>query len=232
MFFDDSAQALARDVPAVGLFRGAENAADQEAVPSARLARKAAEINASTFKRLLDVVGAAGLLLVLAPVLILIAIAVKLESKGPVLFRQKRYGVGREIFTLMKFRSMTVMETHGAFKQVSAGDNRITRVGAFLRRTSLDELPQLFNVVRGEMSLVGPRPPLPEEVERYSGYELLRLQVKPGCTGLWQVSGRNRLHFTEMVEMDLDYIERRSVWLDIKLIARTVVVMFKAKDAY
>lgn len=122
-------------------------------------------------------------------------------------------------------------EMEGAVFKIK-NDPRITRVGRFLRKTSLDELPQLINVLRGEMSLVGPRPPLPEEVERYSSYDLLRLQVKPGCTGLWQVSGRNRLHFAEMVEMDLDYIERRSVWLDIKLIAKTVIVMFKAKDAY
>jgi len=195
-------------------------------------------------KRMLDLVLTSAALPPLAPFLLLIALAVKLEEpSSPALYTQTRLGKDGKPFRIYKFRSMVgdaekqlerikhLNEMEGAVFKIK-NDPRITRVGRFLRKTSLDELPQLFNVVRGDMSLVGPRPPLPEEVERYSGYELLRLQVKPGCTGLWQVSGRNRLHFTEMVEMDLDYIERRSVWLDIKLIARTVVVMFKAKDAY
>ena len=236
MFFDDSAQALAQDVPAVGLFRGAENAADQEAVPSARLARKAAEINASTFKRLLDVVGAAGLLLVLAPVLILIAIAVKLESKGPVLCRQKRYGVGREIFTLMKFRSMTVMETHGAFKQVSAGDNRITRVGAFLRRTSLDELPQLFNVLKGDMSLVGPRPhavPMDDTFGRILPNYADRHLVRPGLTGLAQIEGhRGPTDAMNKIQMrlrcDRAYIRKWTPLYDVKILLLTPTSLLHA----
>ncbi len=195
-------------------------------------------------KRIVDLVLTSAALPFLAPFMLLIALAVKLEKpSGPVLYAQTRLGKDGKPFRIYKFRSMIgdaekqldrirhLNEVEGAMFKIK-NDPRITRTGRFLRKTSLDELPQLFNVLRGDMSLVGPRPPLPEEVERYTGYDLLRLQVKPGCTGLWQVSGRNRLHFAEMVEMDLDYIERRSVWLDFKLIMRTVVVMLRAKDAY
>ncbi|MFB9278549.1 sugar transferase [Cohnella cellulosilytica] len=195
-------------------------------------------------KRIVDLVLTSAALPLLAPFMLLIALAVKLEEpSSPALYTQTRLGKDGKPFRIYKFRSMIggaekqmdrirhLNEVEGAMFKIK-NDPRITRTGRFLRKTSLDELPQLFNVLRGDMSLVGPRPPLPEEVERYTGYDLLRLQVKPGCTGLWQVSGRNRLHFAEMVEMDLDYIERRSVWLDFKLILKTVVVMFKAKDAY
>ena len=111
-------------------------------------------------------------------------------------------------------------------------DPRITRIGKFIRKTSFDELPQLWNVIRGEMSLVGPRPPLPREVAEYSNYDKLRLQVTPGCTGLWQVSGRNNLNFDEMLKLDLEYIEHRSLWLDIKVMLKTVKIMILPNSAY
>ncbi|GIO68378.1 hypothetical protein J21TS3_31990 [Paenibacillus cookii] len=111
-------------------------------------------------------------------------------------------------------------------------DPRITKVGKFIRKTSIDELPQLWNVIRGEMSLVGPRPPLPREVELYSNYDKLRLKVSPGCTGLWQVSGRSNLSFDEMIELDLEYIESRGLWLDVKLILRTIKIMIFPNSAY
>jgi Sugar transferases involved in lipopolysaccharide synthesis len=195
-------------------------------------------------KRIVDLAFTSAALPLLSPFLLLIALAVKLEEpSSPALYVQTRLGKDGKPFRIYKFRSMVgdadkqldrirhLNEIEGAMFKIK-DDPRITKLGRFLRKTSLDELPQLFNVMRGDMSLVGPRPPLPEEVQRYSGYDHLRLQVKPGCTGLWQVSGRNRLHFPEMVKMDLDYIERRSIWLDMKLIAKTVIVMLRSKDAY
>lgn len=195
-------------------------------------------------KRIVDLAFTSAALPLLSPFLLLIALAVKLEEpSSSALYVQTRLGKDGKPFRIYKFRSMVgdadkqldrirhLNEIEGAMFKIK-DDPRITKLGRFLRKTSLDELPQLFNVMRGDMSLVGPRPPLPEEVQRYSGYDHLRLQVKPGCTGLWQVSGRNRLHFPEMVKMDLDYIERRSIWLDMKLIAKTVIVMLRSKDAY
>lgn len=178
------------------------------------------------------------------PVCLIVAAAIKAEApSGPIFYAQTRLGKDGKPFRIYKFRSMIpgaermldklrhLNELQGAMFKIK-NDPRVTRVGRFIRRTSLDELPQLFNVLRGDMSLVGPRPPLPSEVEEYTSYELLRLRAKPGCTGLWQVNGRNRLHFAEMVEMDIDYIERCSFRLDLKLIFKTLIVMFRAKDAY
>lgn len=195
-------------------------------------------------KRAMDLAGAGCGLIVLSPVLILLAIAIKLEdSKGPVLFYQTRVGKNGRDFRMYKFRSMVTdaekllntllgqNEIKGSMFKIKE-DPRITRIGRFIRRTSLDELPQLFNVLRGDMSLVGPRPPLPREVATYDAYDKQRLHVTPGCTGLWQVSGRNRLSFKEMVELDLDYIKRRSIWLDCWIIARTVGEVFGSKNAY
>ena len=194
-------------------------------------------------KRLLDVVGAAVLLVLAAPLGLLIALAIRLDSPGEILLRQERCGYRGRRFTCLKFRSMRENadpEPHRAYVRelMSAGgghanggvfklvnDQRVTRVGAFLRRTSLDELPQLWNVLAGEMSLVGPRPPLPYEVELYDERQHGRLACKPGLTGLWQVSGRNQVSYRDMCEIDLDYIRDWSLWLDISILLRTPQVV-------
>lgn len=217
------------------IFGAAKVLTSQETgVVSARLVTKAAEINGSLFKRILDVVGAAGLLIVFSPILLMIAVAVRLESKGPILFRQKRYGIDRKIFTLYKFRSMRVMETHGAFKQVSAGDARITRVGAFLRRTSLDELPQLFNVIKGDMSLVGPRPhavPMDDTFGRILPNYIDRHLVRPGLTGLAQIEGhRGPTDAMNKIQMrlrcDRAYIRKWTPLYDVKILLMTPTSLF------
>jgi exopolysaccharide biosynthesis polyprenyl glycosylphosphotransferase len=196
-------------------------------------------------KRLMDITGSLFLLLLLSPVLFLIAAAVKLTSRGPVLFRQQRIGEHGTPFTFLKFRSMYVnndASQHREYvRQLIAGqaakhpangagdgvfkltnDPRITTVGNFLRRTSLDELPQFINVLRGEMSLVGPRPPVPYEVEAYAIWHRRRvLEAKPGITGLWQVQGRSRVGFDEMVRLDLRYARDCSPWLDLKILWQT-----------
>jgi exopolysaccharide biosynthesis polyprenyl glycosylphosphotransferase len=184
-------------------------------------------------KRVIDLVASVVLLVVLAPVLGLIALVVKFDSKGSVLFRQERIGLHGRTFALLKFRTMGsdaeeqleqlrgLNEVDGqAFKLED--DPRITRVGRFLRRSSLDELPQLINVMRGEMSLVGPRPPLPGEVAEYDIWHRRRLSMKPGMTGLWQVAARNERKFDRRVERDLEYIDSWSLWLDVKIMLRTV----------
>jgi exopolysaccharide biosynthesis polyprenyl glycosylphosphotransferase len=184
-------------------------------------------------KRVVDFVGAAILMIALSPVMAILALAVRLDSKGPILFRQERVGVHGRPVMLLKFRSMCAdaeekledlkeqNEINGfAFKL--ANDPRTTRVGRFLRRSSLDELPQLWNVLNGQMSLVGPRPPLPTEVAQYDVWHRRRLSMKPGMTGLWQVGSRRSAEFDHWVERDLEYIDSWSLWLDIKIIARTV----------
>lgn len=198
----------------------------------------------SRAKRLLDLVGAAVLFVIALPLGLLIGLAIRLDSPGPVLFRQRRVGLGGREFTMLKFRSMSDQcgdaphreyvkglvngqeeTTHdGVYKLVN--DPRVTRVGGWLRRTSLDELPQLVNVLRGEMSLVGPRPPLPYEVAEYDETQRLRLTCRPGVTGLWQVSGRNALSYRGMVELDLEYIRRWNLGLDVKILLHTVPVVF------
>jgi lipopolysaccharide/colanic/teichoic acid biosynthesis glycosyltransferase len=194
-------------------------------------------------KRALDVILSGALLLVSTPVLIAIAIAIKLTSRGPILFRQERVGCGAVPFTVLKFRTMrhgapdhvhrmfvTGMITSGVTSLDGApsggtfkltGDARITRIGRILRRTSLDELPQLINVLRGDMSLVGPRPPLAYEVDRYESWQRERLSVLPGITGLWQVSGRNRLSYVEMCRLDVDYVRDWSFGRDLAILVRT-----------
>lgn len=205
-------------------------------------------------KRCIDVVGSIVLLLLLSPLLLLIACAVKFTSKGPVLFRQTRLGHFGEGFTFLKFRSMhaeTNQEIHHEYikrfindqtdSQEQRGtqsvyklenDPRITKVGAFLRRTSLDELPQFLNVLTGKMSLVGPRPPLPYEFSSYQIWHRRRLFVKPGITGSWQVDGRSRVKFDEMVRMDLRYVDKWSLWLDIKILLRTPRAVLTGDGAY
>ncbi|HEY1167873.1 MAG TPA: sugar transferase [Candidatus Limnocylindrales bacterium] len=184
-------------------------------------------------KRLIDIIGATVLMVVLSPLMAVLGLAIKLDSKGPVLFRQERVGLHGRPIRVLKFRSMSAdaeqrlgalrdhNEINGhAFKL--ANDPRTTRVGRFLRRLSLDELPQLWNVLRGQMSLVGPRPPLPGEVANYDTWHRRRLSMKPGMTGLWQVGARRSPEFDHWVQQDLEYIDSWSLWLDFKIIARTV----------
>jgi lipopolysaccharide/colanic/teichoic acid biosynthesis glycosyltransferase len=188
-------------------------------------------------KRLLDLVLSLSSLILLAAPLALIAIIVKLDSPGPVLFGQPRVGKRGRTFTMLKFRSMRRHSDQGYHLQQSArwfegtpgvdgyktaSDPRITRVGRLLRRTSIDELPQLLNVVRGEMSLVGPRPMMPYDRPHYKDWYYERERVSPGITGLWQVSGRHRISAEAMMELDVRYVRERSLWLDLKILVRTV----------
>ena len=178
-------------------------------------------------RRLRDVVGAAAALALASPVLAAAAVAIKLEDRGPVLYRQRRVGQDGREFELLKLRTMVVgAETQGAGWAVNRGDPRITRVGRLLRRLSLDELPQLWNVVRGEMSLIGPRPTLAYQVERYTPRQRRRLEVKPGITGWAQVHGRAALPWDERIELDVWYVEHRSAWVDLKILARTPAALF------
>ncbi|GAC91764.1 putative colanic biosynthesis UDP-glucose lipid carrier transferase [Anoxybacillus ayderensis] len=165
------------------------------------------------------------------------------DPKGPVFFKQIRVGKDGKQFYMYKFRSMvtdaeTKLQELLKYNEVSGAmfkmknDPRVTKVGRFIRKTSIDELPQLWNVLKGEMSLVGPRPPLPREVAQYTEYDKQRLLVTPGCTGLWQVSGRNDLGFNEMVELDLKYIRERSILYDLKIILKTIKIMIKPNSAY
>jgi len=194
-------------------------------------------------KRAIDVVAALLLLLVLSPVLALIALIIKIDSRGPVIFRQTRCGKDGKLFTFYKFRGMVadaearqaefdhLNEAQGPIFKMKH-DPRVTRVGRVLRRTSLDELPQLWNVLRGEMSLVGPRPPLPSEVAKYEPWHHSRLAVKPGLTGLWQVSGRSLLGFDQMVRLDIAYIARWSLLLDLRILLKTVLTVLFMDGAY
>jgi exopolysaccharide biosynthesis polyprenyl glycosylphosphotransferase len=195
------------------------------------------------WKRTTDVVGAFIGLLVLAPVMLAVAIAVLVDSPGGPLFRQTRVGLGGRSFTCWKFRSMRadadkireeLLEHNEAtgliFKMKD--DPRITRCGRVIRKTSLDELPQLWNVLRGDMSLVGPRPPLVSEVVQYEEHHLGRLTVTPGITGLWQVTSRNRHDFEEMVQLDVEYAKRMSFWFDITIYLRTISTVLKGSGSY
>jgi len=169
-------------------------------------------------------------LIILSPFLILIAIAIKLDSEGPVLFIQTRAGKDGKPFRVYKFRTMVKnAEEKGPGYFVEKNDSRITRVGSFLRKYSLDELPQLINVLKGEMSLVGPRPTLMYQVEEYDDYQWRRLEVKPGITGWAQVNGRNELTWPEKIKHDVWYVDNRSFWLDLKIIFMTFRVVFTDK---
>lgn len=200
-------------------------------------------------KRCVDLVGALIGVVVAGPVMLLVALAVKIESRGPVFFRQERIGTGGRRFKVWKFRTMRDGAPDVAHRELISkllrgeedaaahvatrsgpiyklvNDERVTRLGQFLRRTSLDELPQLFNVLRGEMSLVGPRPPIGYECEAYDHWQFDRLRVRPGITGLWQVSGRNRLTYRQMCELDVEYVRRWSLWLDLRILLKTIPVV-------
>lgn len=195
-------------------------------------------------KRSLDILGAGLGLFLLSPLLILLGLIIKFEDKkASIFFSQDRVGLNGETFKMYKFRSMVSdaeerlaallhqNETTGAMFKM-ANDPRVTKVGRFIRKTSLDELPQLWNVLKGEMSLVGPRPPLPREVSEYTSYDLQRLSVVPGCTGLWQVSGRSNIGFKEMVDLDIFYIKNRSIKSDVIIIFRTLYQIFYSRGAF
>lgn len=195
-------------------------------------------------KRGFDKIAACVGLSLLSPFLLATAAVIKLEDRqAPVLYSQIRVGKNGKTFRMYKFRSM-VQDAEQQFDQVAGlneksgamfkmkNDPRVTRVGKWLRKTSIDELPQLWNVLRGEMSLVGPRPPLPRELMYYREYDFQRLTVTPGCTGLWQVSGRSSVDFEEMVELDLQYIRHCSFWFDLLIIIRTFKLLFGSRNAF
>jgi lipopolysaccharide/colanic/teichoic acid biosynthesis glycosyltransferase len=220
------------------------HAIDERPVLPGRIVLRAVTIA----RRLLDLLGATLAILLLAPLILAIALAVRIDSRGPALFRQRRVGRGKRPFTVLKFRTMYTnadeqkhreyvrhlidgrqprKSPSGLYKLY--GDDRVTRVGRFLRRWSLDELPQLWNVLRGDMSLAGPRPVLAYEVEVYPAWYDERFAVKPGMTGLWQVSGRNERTYEEMVRLDIEYVRRRSLRLDLWILIRTVLVVLGRK---
>jgi len=175
----------------------------------------------------MDVVVAGLGLIVSSPLLALAALAIKLEDRGPVLYRQQRVGKDGADFELLKLRTMVVgAEKIGAGLAVNRGDSRITRTGRLLRRLSLDELPQLWNILRGDMSIVGPRPTLRHQVDSYTPHQRRRLEVKPGLTGWAQVNGRAALPWDERIELDVWYVEHRSFWLDLRILARTPFALF------
>jgi lipopolysaccharide/colanic/teichoic acid biosynthesis glycosyltransferase len=201
-------------------------------------------------KRILDIMFTLLILLPLCIVIAVVAVFIRIDSAGPILFRQKRVGRNGVEFNILKFRSMYINSDDSRHREAiakfmkgqrlgesaannlsykDADDPRVTKVGRFLRKTSIDELPQFFNVLRGEMTLVGPRPPLPYEVDCYSPHEMLRLSGKPGLTGPWQVYARSQVPFQHMVEMDIDYLQRQTLWEDLKLIALTVPVMVQGR---
>jgi lipopolysaccharide/colanic/teichoic acid biosynthesis glycosyltransferase len=184
-------------------------------------------------RRSLDVVVSATVLMLASPVLLAAMIAIRLESPGPVIYRQRRAGLEGHPFDVLKLRTMVSGAEHiGAGLAVDANDTRITRVGALLRRTSLDELPNLLNVLRGEMSLIGPRPTLPVQVQQYSERQWGRLAVKPGMTGWAQVNGRASLPWSERIELDLWYIEHRSLALDLRILVRTLAMVLGGSGIY
>jgi exopolysaccharide biosynthesis polyprenyl glycosylphosphotransferase len=193
-------------------------------------------------KRVLDVVLSSVLLLVMLPVFLVTAVCIKVSSGGPVFFMQERVGLNKRTFRMIKFRSMRdnaeeIRESIAHLNEVDGpvfkiqNDPRVTDFGKFLRRSSLDELPQLFNVLRGEMSLVGPRPPLPEEVDRYEWMFRKRLSVKPGMTCIWQISGRSDVSFARWMRMDQDYVENWSLWLDLQILMKTIPAVLTSRGA-
>ena len=235
------------DVIDLGKIKSAEMKAS--AMGSSQLFVRA---KALLLKRAPDLLLASLMLIVFSPLLFLIMLAIKIGSSGPVFYKQMRLGKGGKPFRFYKFRSMYVNADDAGHRSyvknlIKAGnpydvdengkplfkicdDGRVTRVGKLIRKYNLDEFPQLFNVLRGEMSLVGPRPPLPHEYKDYRNWHRKRLDGIPGITGLWQVSGKNRIPFEEMVKLDIHYLKNWSLWLDIKIILRTMPVMLKGED--
>ena len=212
-----------------------------------RLKVNPAKVNERPFyhvvKRLFDIVASACGLILLSPLFLFLVIKIRSEDGGPAFYSQERIGKNEKPFKMWKFRSMIVdadkmldkledqNEIDGAMFKIK-DDPRVTKIGHVIRKYSLDELPQLWNVLIGDMSLVGPRPPLPSEVEEYTNYDKQRLTVMPGCTGLWQVTKRNEADFDEMVWLDIVYINHSGAWEDLKLIIKTVLVMVHPNGAY
>ncbi|MBC5625026.1 sugar transferase [Clostridium sp. NSJ-49] len=196
----------------------------------------------SFLKRAIDIIGSLIGLILASPILVIVGILIKLESKGPIVFSQTRVGLNGKEFKMYKLRSM-VLNAEELKKKLEAqnemsgpmfkikDDPRITKIGKFIRKTSIDELAQLVNVLKGDMSLVGPRPSLPREVEQFEDWMLERLEVKPGLTCYWQVMGRNNIEFEDWMKLDVKYVRERSLWLDIKLIYKTFFVLFGDKNA-
>lgn len=196
----------------------------------------------SILKRISDIFISLTAMILFLPLLIIIAVIIKIDSRGPVIFAQERNGFKGRIFRMYKFRSMVTIaedmlkdlqhenEAGSCMFKIKC-DPRITRIGRIIRKTSMDELPQLVNVLKGEMSIVGPRPPIMREVFMYDAWHKLRLSVKPGMTGLWQISGRSKVGFEEMVRLDLKYIRERSLIYDLKIILRTIPVLFGDEKA-
>ncbi|MBE6067128.1 MAG: sugar transferase [Clostridium lundense] len=193
-------------------------------------------------KRIIDIISALAGLVLMSPIMLITAITIKVESKGPIIFSQERVGENGRSFKMYKFRSMVTNaeklldklkdknEMTGPMFKIKE-DPRITKVGRFIRKTSIDELPQLFNILKGDMSLVGPRPSLPKEVMEFTNRQRLRLIAKPGLTCYWQVSGRNKIGFEEWMELDIKYIEERNTLTDIKLILKTFGVLLGDENA-
>ena len=184
-------------------------------------------------KRLFDLMSSLIAVVLLSPLLVIISVIIKLSDGGKVLFKQKRGGRNQEHFYIYKFRTMIPnAEKIGLKYKTEENDPRITKVGSFLRKYSLDELPQLINIIKGDMSIVGPRPALPVHTDNYNDYQLQRLEVKPGITGLAQINGRNGLTWDEKIEWDLKYVRQASFWLDIKIIFKTVAVILRKDNIY
>ena len=193
-------------------------------------------------KRIIDIVASFIGLILLSPLILVVSMLIKLESKGEVIFKQKRVGLNGKEFYMYKFRSMVINaeelkeqlesqnEMSGPMFKIK-DDPRITKVGKFIRKTSIDELPQLINVIKGDMSLVGPRPSLPKEVKKFEQWMMERLEVKPGLTCIWQISGRNNIDFEDWMKLDIKYVRERSLVLDFKLIFKTIFVLFGDKNA-
>lgn len=193
-------------------------------------------------KRLIDILASLLGILCLSPLMIIVSVLIKIDSKGLIIFSQERVGKNGQIFKMYKFRSMVANaeemldrlkdknEMSGPMFKIKE-DPRITKIGKIIRKTSIDELPQLFNVLKGDMSLVGPRPNLPNEVAEFSPYHRKKLLVKPGLTCYWQVMGRNEIGFEEWMELDIKYLKERNLWIDIKLIIKTFFVLFGDKNA-
>jgi exopolysaccharide biosynthesis polyprenyl glycosylphosphotransferase len=216
--------------------------ADMDGVPMLAFTRTPSDALALGVKRVFDVVISAAVLVLLSPLLAAVALAIRLDSPGPVLFRQRRIGQRGRVFEMVKFRSMSRdaeagLEALRARNEMSgpvfkiAKDPRVTRVGRFLRRTSLDEVPQFWNVLKGEMSIVGPRPPIPSEVRQYKRWQRRRLSMKPGITCIWQISGRNDIEFERWMELDLQYIDGWSLWGDLEIFLKTIPAVLSARGA-
>jgi len=200
---------------------------------------------AETIKRLLDIIISAGALVASTPIFIIFSILIKLEDRGPVFFKQPRVGKGGKIFHIWKFRSMIInaeklrqeLDKHNVHKQSQItfkmkDDPRITKIGKFIRKYSVDEIPQFINVLLGDMSLVGPRPPILSEVTAYKASQLRRLQVKPGITCLWQIQGRGNIDFEGQVRLDLQYISSQTIWTDIKILIKTIPAVLFGRGSY